>query len=205
MLKQNDFISAQYPIHVTGGGVGSVAAFTNQNSSIRVNWMPTEVQMNRNFSGCGFDQKSSLYLGYNGEYAIIQSMSNSGLTSSTGLAGAGTLTASAVMKGPIGSTIAGSGAVSSGYAYGYNTGSISATIAVNASLSAGAVAGAVLGTPIDGSYNVEQVLKIVAAVTGGLVSGGPTNPAFTDLSQTHTVVTGTVDVDGNRSAVTLNP
>lgn len=200
MLKQNDVLISQYPLHFTGG------AAAGQTASSRYNWNHTEIGLNRYFgNGCS-DQTTSYPLGYSGIYAEIQSMSDSGLASSTGIAGAGSLTANATMNGPITSVINGAGSViNTSYLYGRTTGSISADINVGAELSANTVAGAVLGATIEGPYNLNHVLRIVAAVVGGNVSGGPNNPAFTDLSNTHTVVTGDVDADGNRTSVTLDP
>ena len=64
---------------------------------------------------------------------------------------------------------------------------------------------AVMGSLVDGNYTVAQILKIIASVTAGKVSGGPNAPAFRDLTDATTVVTGTVDSNGNRTGVTLNP
>ena len=64
---------------------------------------------------------------------------------------------------------------------------------------------AVMGSLVDGNYTVAQILKIIASVTAGKVSGGPNVPAFRNLTDATTVVTGTVDSNGNRTGVTLNP
>jgi hypothetical protein len=66
-------------------------------------------------------------------------------------------------------------------------------------------ASAVLGSLVDGQYTVQQILKIIAAVTAGSVTGGPSNPTFSNMENTSTVVTGTVDSNGNRTDVTLTP
>lgn len=199
MLKQNDTFLSQYPLRFTGGTAAG------QTSSSRNNWNHVNMNLNRNFSEAGFDSTTALPLGYSGIYAEIQSMKPSGVASSTGLAGSGTLTATATMKGTIVTQINAAGVISTSYIYGRTTGSISADINVGSSLSADSVAGAVLGYAVDGTYTVNHVLRIIGAVAGGRVSGGPTNPSFTDLSNTHSVVTGVVDIDGNRSSVTLDP
>jgi len=71
--------------------------------------------------------------------------------------------------------------------------------------SSSSIAGAVAASVVDGTYTLSQVLKIVAAVTAGKVSGGPGSPVFRNLTDVSDVVSGTADASGNRSAVTLNP
>ena len=66
-------------------------------------------------------------------------------------------------------------------------------------------ASAVMASVVDGTYTLSQVLKIIAAVTAGKVSGGPGSPVFRNLTDVSDVVSGTADASGNRSAVTLNP
>ena len=61
-------------------------------------------------------------------------------------------------------------------------------------------------TAIDGSYTAADVMRIVAAALAGKASGGGT-PTITlrNLSDTADAVTMTVDVNGNRSSVILDP
>ena len=210
MLEQNDVLITQYPIRFTGGTAAG------QTGSSRNNFSHTENCMNRYFNSANsagntssatlFDLTTAVPVGYSGVYAEMQSMKASGLASSIGINGVANVSANARMLGPINATINNYGNVASNtYLYGHTNSSISATINVGAALSANTIAGAVLGYAVDGSYSVNNVLRIIAAVAGGRVSGGPNNPAFTDLSNTHSVVTGTVDSNGNRTAVTLNP
>ena len=198
MLKQNDVLITQNPLRFFGG------AAAGQTSSSRNNFNHPSVSLNRNFSGDGFDPTSALPVGYSGIYAEIQSMKPSGLASSTGINGVSNVTANAIMLGPISSISNGVSNISTSYLYGHTTGSISSNINVGAALNANTVAGAVLGSTVEGPYSMVNVLRIVAAVVGGQVSGGPNNPSFRDLSNTHSVVTGVVDAQGNRSSVTIN-
>jgi hypothetical protein len=68
-----------------------------------------------------------------------------------------------------------------------------------------AVPAAVIATPVDGAYTLGDVSRILAAVAAGKTSGQPTAPVFRDLNDTVNRVTGTVDTNGNRTAVTVNP
>jgi hypothetical protein len=61
-------------------------------------------------------------------------------------------------------------------------------------------------TQIDGTYTAAEVMKIVAAALAGKATGGGTTGiTLRDLSDTKDVVTMTVDVNGNRSSVVLDP
>lgn len=61
-------------------------------------------------------------------------------------------------------------------------------------------------TAIDGTYTAADVMRIVAAALAGKATGGGT-PTITlrNLSDTADTIAMTVDVNGNRSAVTLTP
>jgi hypothetical protein len=48
-------------------------------------------------------------------------------------------------------------------------------------------------------------MRINAAVSAGKTSGQPTAPVFRDLNDTVNRVVGTVDANGNRTAVTVTP
>ncbi len=58
---------------------------------------------------------------------------------------------------------------------------------------------------IEAGYSAEEVVKLLAAVHLGTSSGFPTSPVFKGLDTSTNRVTGTVDTNGNRTAVTLNP
>lgn len=64
---------------------------------------------------------------------------------------------------------------------------------------------AILESLIDGPYTLQDVLKIIAAVNAGKISGGPDEPIFRNMTDISNVVSGTVDSDGNRTNVVLNP
>lgn len=70
---------------------------------------------------------------------------------------------------------------------------------------AAAVQAAVFSGLIDNTYTLQQYVSLMGGTLAGAVTGGPTNPAFKRLDGAKTVVTGTVDTSGNRSAMTLNP
>jgi hypothetical protein len=61
-------------------------------------------------------------------------------------------------------------------------------------------------TAIDGTYTAAEVMRIVAAALAGKATGGGTTGiVLRDLSDTKDVVTLTVDVNGNRDSVVLDP
>jgi len=82
---------------------------------------------------------------------------------------------------------------------------LESTINIGAIPSAIDNASAVLGSFIDSPYTLKDVLRILAAVNAGKVSGGPTYPVFRSITDEKNTVSGTVDVDGNRTNVILNP
>ena len=57
---------------------------------------------------------------------------------------------------------------------------------------------------IESGYTAADILRLIAAVTAGKVSGGPGSPVFRDLGDTKNRVTGTADSNGNRTAVTYD-
>jgi hypothetical protein len=61
-----------------------------------------------------------------------------------------------------------------------------------------------LSTAVDGSYDVQAVLQVLAAVLAGKVTGGGTSTiTFRDLADSLNRVVATVDSSGNRSDVTI--
>jgi hypothetical protein len=64
---------------------------------------------------------------------------------------------------------------------------------------------AVLDEAIEGSVTLRQAMRVLLAVLAGKVSGAPAGPiVYRDVNDTADRVTGTIDAEGNRSAVTLN-
>ena len=58
---------------------------------------------------------------------------------------------------------------------------------------------------IDGSYTAEKIFKVIAAALGGKSSGGGTTQIkFRDLSDTKDVITATIDVNNNRTTISLD-
>lgn len=67
----------------------------------------------------------------------------------------------------------------------------------------GAIANAVWDEAVDGSVTARESLRLANSANGGKVSGaGTTNVLIRDLADSKNRVDATVDVDGNRSAVT---
>jgi len=63
----------------------------------------------------------------------------------------------------------------------------------------------VWGKQIEGTYTAEQVLRLMASVLGGKLTGAGTGyEVFRDLSDTKDRITATVDNSGNRTAIALD-
>lgn len=61
-----------------------------------------------------------------------------------------------------------------------------------------------LNTAVDGSYDLQTVLQVMAAVMAGKVTGGGTTTiTFRNLADALNRVVATVDSNGNRSGVTI--
>lgn len=62
------------------------------------------------------------------------------------------------------------------------------------------------GPIVDGVINLTDALKIILAALAGKANGGGTTVInFRDVGDTQTVLSMTVDENGNRSAIVLNP
>jgi hypothetical protein len=71
-------------------------------------------------------------------------------------------------------------------------------------LSTAAVDG-ILDEPVEGAVTLRQAMRVLLSVLAGKASGAPGGPiVYRDVNDTENRVTGTIDADGNRSAVTLN-
>jgi len=71
-------------------------------------------------------------------------------------------------------------------------------------LSAGAI-DAILDEPVEGTVTLRQSLRVLLAVLAGKASGSPSGPiAYRDLGDTKARVTGTIDENGNRTAVVID-
>jgi hypothetical protein len=67
-----------------------------------------------------------------------------------------------------------------------------------------AIGTSVLAATVEGTYTVQQVLRImVGALAGKVTGGGTTTITFRDLSDTLNLIAATVDSSGNRSGVTI--
>ncbi len=58
---------------------------------------------------------------------------------------------------------------------------------------------------VETGWDLQDTLRVMAAVLCGKVSGGPGTPAFTNLQQTATRVSAVADSSGNRTTVNLTP
>jgi len=80
--------------------------------------------------------------------------------------------------------------------------------AVEAAITAGIATidtDSVLAATVEGAYTVQDVLKLMASVMAGKVSGGgTTSVTFRDLSDALDRVTATVDTNGNRTDLTFD-
>lgn len=64
---------------------------------------------------------------------------------------------------------------------------------------------AILDDPVDGSYTLRQILRLLASALAGKVSGGGTTTVtFRDLGDSKDRIVATVDSSGNRTAITLD-
>ena len=62
----------------------------------------------------------------------------------------------------------------------------------------------IMGATVEGTYSVQEVLRIMVGVLAGKLSGGGTTTlTFRDLSDSLDRVVATVDSSGNRSAITI--
>jgi hypothetical protein len=89
-----------------------------------------------------------------------------------------------------------------------NDSRIPATIIASASqiISASTVAESVSSSIIEGTITLKQALQLLLSVMAGKVSGGGTTTiTFRDTGDGTNRVIATVDSNGNRSAITLNP
>lgn len=73
------------------------------------------------------------------------------------------------------------------------------------SVTIGDIDTAILDATVEGTYSVQEVLRIMVGVLAGKATGGGTTTVtFRDLSDSLDRVKATVDTSGNRSAVTLD-
>ena len=86
-------------------------------------------------------------------------------------------------------------------------GTLAAAINVTGStLSTANVGAAVWAQIIEAGYTAEEILRLVAAANAGKTTGaGTNNMKFRDLADTKDRLDGTLDSNGNRTAVTIDP
>lgn len=136
------------------------------------------------------------------------------------LSGSGNLTSIVLGVGFLTSILAGSSIISSAHLLAkgiviasiLGSGSITNIISAKGSLessinvtgdllTSATIADIIWGRVTEGSYTVEDLLKIIAAATGGKSSGGPNNPVFRNIADTVDRISGTADSSGNRTDV----
>lgn len=72
-------------------------------------------------------------------------------------------------------------------------------------VSPGDLAQAVLDAGVEGTLNLAETLRILLAVLAGKTSGFPTTATFRDTTDSKNRVEATLDANGNRTTVTLDP
>jgi hypothetical protein len=120
---------------------------------------------------------------------ILGSLTASGTITLASLVGYGILTINITGSGNINATTSAPG----------NLGS--SILVAGDLLTVSNVGEAVWAQVAEGSYTVEDLLKIIAAATGGKSSGGPNNPIFRNIADTVDRISGTADSSGNRTDV----
>lgn len=126
------------------------------------------------------------------------------IRSASSLSGAGAITYARSLR-LIGSPVllTGSGAITFAQPRGYVRANV--TIKVN-ELSQDDVAGALMQAKIDGEYTFRDVMRIMASVLAGKVSGAETpTVTFRAITDAKDRVVSVTDVDGNRTSVTVDP
>ena len=79
------------------------------------------------------------------------------------------------------------------------------TVSIRSANSAGLIEGDISDQIVEGTYTVQDVMRVLFAVLGGKVSGvTTTTETFRDPDDTVNRVVTTLDVNGNRTAVTFN-
>lgn len=124
---------------------------------------------------------------------------------SSDLSGTGTITADMGALAGLTADLTGTGTLT---ATMFGTAELSADITVTASVdfpTVDQISTAVWDKIIEAGYTAEDVMKLLGSINLGTSSGFPTSPVFKGLDGTTTRVTGTVDTNGNRTAITLNP
>lgn len=74
-----------------------------------------------------------------------------------------------------------------------------------ATLTTANVASAVWGAIAEGSLSYQDLQRILLSIAAGKTTGFPTAPVFRDTTDTVDRVTATLDSDGNRTSVTIDP
>jgi hypothetical protein len=81
----------------------------------------------------------------------------------------------------------------------------SAVLNVNVSTMSSAAVDSILDDPVEGSYTMRQLLRLMAAALFGKASGGGTATiTFRDLGDSKDRITATVTSNGNRTTVVLD-
>jgi hypothetical protein len=143
---------------------------------------------------------------------MVASLSGSGsvtasmigaLFASAGITGTGTVAGDLGAIAGMLAAVSGSGAISAGITA---KGSLSSDISVSGDLLTTTNVGeAVWAAAIEAGYTAEDILRLISAVLLGESSGFASSPTFTGLDGSTPRVAASLDSNGNRSSVTLDP
>ena len=120
------------------------------------------------------------------------------------LSGSGDLTGALTALGHFVAGLTGTGEITLATMNGKS--SMEAEISVTGELlTTATVASAVWGAIADSGFTYEEVIRIIAAATAGVSTGGPSSPVFKALDGTTTIISGSANSSGNRSSITYTP
>jgi hypothetical protein len=148
----------------------------------------------------------SMVAALSGSGTISSAVAQAFLNLAATLSGSGTVSAATLVAlGELQSALTGSGTVSGGSA-ATALGELAASITVTGgTLTTANVGDAVWNALCEAGITNREALRVVLASLAGKLSGAPTGPiVIRDVNDTKDRITATVDMDGNRTAVTLD-
>ena len=179
-----------------GGSLSASASLSGSGDITASSLTNATLLLTASISGSGDITTASLT---NATLLLTAALSGSGSISATPIA-PGSLSAAIKSYGdltPQGPTDAVWNALLSNYATAGSAG---------AQLSAAGAGGNPWATVIEGGYTAEELLRLMASALFGKVSGAPgTTITFRDTGDSTNRITATVDSNGNRTTITLNP